>query len=62
MFLTLAQISKNRCQITPLSTIHLIEDAQESDLEPIFGDLSQREKVFEIKSHLVHILENLKII
>jgi hypothetical protein len=44
--------SPKKRQITPLSTIHLIENAQRSDLAPIFGDLSQSEKLSEIKPPL----------
>ena len=49
IFFTLAKISKNRCQFTDLSTIHIREDAQGSELAPIFGDLSQSEILSEIK-------------
>ena len=45
-FFSLPQISKNKCQITTLTTIHL--DAQKSNLAAIFGDLNQREKLSEI--------------
>jgi hypothetical protein len=50
----LAQISKNGYQITPLSSSHSkdLEDAQGSDLAPIFGDFSQSEKLSEIKPPL----------
>ena len=41
-FFTLAQISKNRFQITPLSIFYKVDSAQGSDLAPIFGDLSQK--------------------
>ena len=47
-FFTLAQISKRKWEITVLSAIHIIEDAQGSDLAPFFGDLSQSEKLLEI--------------
>ena len=49
-FFALAQISKERCQITLLSTLSLVvQSAQVSDLAPLFGDLSQSEKVSENK-------------
>ena len=35
-FFTFTQISNKKCQITPLSTIHLKVDAQGSDLAPLF--------------------------
>ena len=48
---TLAQISKNGCQITPMSTIHLpkLKLLRGSNLAQIFGDFSQGEKRSEIK-------------
>ena len=48
-FFTLNKISQNRCQFTDLRTIHIREDAQGSELAPIFGDLSQSEILSEIK-------------
>ena len=50
-FFTLAQISKNRCRPWALSIYR--EDAQGRDLAPIFGDLSQSEKLSEIKPPLI---------
>ena len=50
MFLTLAQTSINECHSMTLSTINL-EKTQDSDLAPIFGDLSQS-KLSKIKSPL----------
>jgi hypothetical protein len=44
--IALAQTSKKRCQITILS------DAQDSDLAPIFGDLSKSVNISEIKPPL----------
>ena len=46
------QISINVCQITTLSNIHIKKIAQGCNLAPIFGDLSQSEKLSEIKPHL----------
>ena len=37
---------------THLSIFSLEDSAQESDLAPFFGDLSQREKFSEIKPHI----------
>ena len=42
----LAQISKKRCQITILSTIHQKRRCQDRDLAPFFWDLSQSGKTF----------------
>ena len=54
-FLSLAQISKKRCQITNMSTIHLKKIfflAQDSDLAQFFRDLSQSENISGIKPPL----------
>ena len=49
-FILWAQIFKNACQITPLSTIHQNRRLLRGViLAPIFGDFSQCEKLFEIK-------------
>ena len=44
-FFTLSQISKKKCV---KSYYYWVDSAQDSDLAPFFGDLSQREKHSEI--------------
>ena len=41
-------------------TIHLKKDAQGRDLAPIFGDLSQSEKLSEIKPPLARVRYSIK--
>lgn len=51
-FLTLALISKDGCQITTLSTVHLKKICSGSWFGTHFGDLSYSQKLFEIEPPL----------
>jgi hypothetical protein len=56
------QYLKNGCQITILSTIHKRRNGQDSDLIHSFGDLSQSEKLSEIKPPLnIFIVSKIRI-
>jgi hypothetical protein len=55
----LTELSKNGCQITTLSTIHLLKEKMLRAVfwHPTFGDMSQSEKLSEIKQPFVEGLD-----